>query len=111
MATIESSISTNATAFAENRSGMLALLDRVRAAEARAAAASNSSRERFEKRGQLLPRERVALLLDPGMPFLPLCTLAGLGHDHTDLERSVPGGGVICGIGTVAGIIPGIGIV
>ncbi|MBL0086457.1 MAG: acyl-CoA carboxylase subunit beta [Ideonella sp.] len=104
MATIESSISTNATAFAENRSGMLALLDRVRAAEARAAAASNSSRERFEKRGQLLPRERVALLLDPGMPFLPLCTLAGLGHDHTDLERSVPGGGVICGIGTVAGI-------
>jgi len=104
MAVIESNLSTSSPAFAENRDGMLALLGRVRAAEARAAAASNASRERFEKRGQLLPRERVALLLDPGTPFLPLCTLAGLGMDQPDLERSVPGGGVISGIGYVAGI-------
>ena len=54
--------------------------------------------------GQLLPRERVALLLDPGAPFLELCTLAGLGLDNADLEKSVPGGGVICGIGYVSGI-------
>ena len=104
MATIESTISTSGPAFAENRDGMLALIDRVRAAEQRAADASDASRERFEKRGQLLPRERVALLLDPGTPFLPLCTLAGLGMDRPELDRSVPGGGVISGIGYVSGI-------
>ena len=104
MSTIESTLSTSSAAFADNRAGMLALIERVRAAEQRAADASNTSRERFEKRGQLLPRERVALLLDPGQPYLPLCTLAGLGHDHPDLERSVPGGGVLAGIGFVAGM-------
>ena len=63
---------------------MLALLDRVRSYEQRAIAASEASRTRFEKRGQLLPRERVALLLDPGSPFLELSTLAGLGFDNPD---------------------------
>ena len=103
MAVIESTIATSGPAFTENRAGMLALIERVRAAEARAAAASNGSRERFEKRGQLLPRERVALLLDPGTDYLPLCTLSGLGMDRPDIETSVPGSGVIAGIGTVAG--------
>jgi geranyl-CoA carboxylase beta subunit len=83
---------------------MLELLDRVRACERRAISASEASRSRFEKRSQLLPRERVALLLDPGSPFLELCTLAGLGLDNPDLDKSVPGGGVICGIGYVSGI-------
>jgi geranyl-CoA carboxylase beta subunit len=104
MAVIESTVSTGSEAFASHREGMLALIARVRAAEQRAVAASNASRRRFEARGQLLPRERLALLLDPGAPFLELCTLAGLGHDTPDLEQSVPGGGVIAGIGFVAGI-------
>ena len=78
---------------------MLALLERVRTCVRRAVAASKASRPRFEKRGQLLPRERVALLLDPGAPFLELCTFAALGLDKADFDKSVPGGGVICGIG------------
>ena len=41
MATIESTLSPGSEAFQANRSGMLALLDRVRSAEARAIAASN----------------------------------------------------------------------
>ena len=104
MATIESTISPGSEAFQANRSGMLALLDRVRSAEARAIAASNKSHQRFESRGQLLPRERLALLLDPGAPWLELCTLAGYGMDNPDPAHSVPGGGVIGGIGWVAGI-------
>ncbi|MDL9997732.1 acyl-CoA carboxylase subunit beta [Variovorax sp. J22P240] len=104
MATIESNISAAGDTFQANREGMLALIERVRGYEERSAATSAKSRERFEKRGQLLPRERLSLLLDPGTPFLPICSLAGLGLDNPDLEKSVPGGGVISGIGWVSGV-------
>jgi len=104
MAHIESTISANSEAFQSNRDGMLALIERVRECEQRSVAKSAASRPRFEKRNQLLPRERLSLLLDPGTAFLELSTLAGLGLDNSDLDKSVPGGGVIAGIGTVSGI-------
>ena len=104
MAQIESTISVSSSAFAANREQMLSLLTQVRAYEQRTQAKSAASRERFEKRQQLLPRERLSLLLDPGAPFLEFSTLAGLGLDTPDLARSVPGGGVIAGIGFVSGI-------
>jgi len=104
MPQIESSISSSSPAFAVNRAHMLALLDKVRQSEQRARDKSALSRERFEKRQQLLPRERLALLLDAGAPFLELCTLAGWGLDTPDPEKSVPGGGVIAGIGYVSGV-------
>ena len=104
MAVIESTISTSSESFQANRDGMLALIERVRGVEKRTIAASAKSRERFDKRGQLLPRDRLALLLDPGAPFLELCTLAGFGMDKADPEKSVPGGGIVAGIGYVSGI-------
>ncbi len=104
MARIESTLDTGDETFLSRRAGMLALLERVRLYERRTADKSAASRSRFEQRGQLLPRERVALLLDPGTPFLELSTLAGLGLDHPDLDKSVPGGGVIAGIGWVSGV-------
>jgi geranyl-CoA carboxylase beta subunit len=104
MAVIESTLSPHGEAFEANRAGMLALIERLRGIEARTVQASAASRERFEKRGQLLPRERLALLLDAGAPFLELSTLAGFGMDNPDPEKSVPGGGVISGIGQVSGI-------
>ena len=104
MAQIESTISANSDAFQANRDGMLSLIERVRECEQRSVAKSAASRPRFEKRNQLLPRERLSLLLDPGTAFLELSTLAGLGLDNPDLDKSVPGGGVIAGIGTVSGI-------
>jgi len=85
------------------RAALLARLQELRALEGRAAAASARSQAQFDKRGQLLPRQRVALLLDPGAPWLPLCGLAGYLHDTRDAEKSVPGGGVIAGIGFVCG--------
>ena len=104
MAIIESSISPGSAGFKANRDGMLALLAHVREYEQRSAAKSAESRPRFEKRNQLLPRERLSLLLDPATPFLELCTLAGLGLDNPDLAKSVPGAGVISGIGWVSGV-------
>ncbi|MGA0587437.1 acyl-CoA carboxylase subunit beta [Dyella sp. KRB-257] len=97
-------MSTGAEPYRSNREGMLALLGRVRKLEARTRDASAASRARFEKRGQLLPRERIALVLDPGAPFLELSTLAGYGMDTSDPDKSVPGGGIIAGIGYICGV-------
>ncbi|HOB94776.1 MAG TPA: carboxyl transferase domain-containing protein [Aquabacterium sp.] len=104
MALIDSTISPGNESFAANRDGMLALIDKIRSAEGRAVAASAASRARFESRGQLLPRDRIALLLDPGSPWLELATLAGYGLDTPDEAKTVPGGGMIGGIGFVSGI-------
>ena len=104
MAQIDTNISTSSDGFIANRNGMLALIERVRTYQRRSVDRSAASRERFEKRGQLLPRERLSLLLDPGTPFLELSALAGLGLDIGDLDKSVPGGGVIAGIGIVSGV-------
>jgi geranyl-CoA carboxylase beta subunit len=83
---------------------MLGTIERLRALEARTVQKSSSAKALFDKRGQLLPRERLARLLDPGAPWLELSTMAGLGLDRSDLEQSVPGGGVITGIGFVSGV-------
>jgi len=64
-------------AFVANRDHALALIEQWRAIEARTRAASAKAAPLFERRGQLLPRERVVRLLDPGVPFLELSTLAG----------------------------------
>ena len=83
---------------------MLARIAQLRALEDRATAKSAEAKPVFDKRGQLLPRERVALLLDPGAPYLPLCSLAGFLQDSKDPGQSVPGGGMIAGIGFVSGV-------
>jgi geranyl-CoA carboxylase beta subunit len=104
MAQIETSIVTRSESFQANCAGMRALLDRVRRLERRTHRASAASKSRFDKRAQLLPRERLSLLLDHGTPFLELCSLAGYCLDNDDPEKSVPGGGVIAGIGYVSGV-------
>jgi len=104
MAILESTISPSSAAFKANREGMLALITRMRSLEDRTRAASAAAKDRFHKRGQLLPRERVALLLDPGAPYLPLCSIAGFLQDTPDAEKAVPGGGIIAGIGWVSGV-------
>lgn len=89
--------------FAANRAGMLDLVARLRALEARAGARSEDRRPVFDKRGQLSPRERLAALLDPGLPWLELFNLASYLVDDPDPETSVPGGSMIAGIGHVSG--------
>ena len=88
----------------QRREATLARIDDWRALEERAAKASSRSLPVFEKRGQLLPRQRVALLLDSGTPWLSLSSMAGYGMDTDDLTQSIPGGSVIAGIGFVSGV-------
>jgi geranyl-CoA carboxylase beta subunit len=104
MARIDTRIDTTSETFARQREGMLALIAQLRTIEARTAAASARAKPLFDKRGQLLPRERIARLLDPGAPWVELSTAAGYGLDNPDLDKSVAGGGVITGIGFVSGV-------
>jgi geranyl-CoA carboxylase beta subunit len=90
-------------AWAANRAAMQQRLAEVLALQAKVVAESQSKRSKFEARGQLLPRERVAQLIDPGSDFLELSPLAGLGMHDDDGKKAVLGGGSIVGIGLVAG--------
>ncbi|CAG8652590.1 8278_t:CDS:2 [Racocetra persica] len=59
----------------------------------------NKAIEKHLKRGQLLVRDRIDLLLDEDSPFLELCPLAGWGQDDMTLGgSSVAGIGLVCGI-------------
>ncbi|MCR0980794.1 acyl-CoA carboxylase subunit beta [Roseomonas populi] len=104
MSKIESSLGTGSEEFQRNRASMAEKLGKVRAIEATTREASNASRKRFEERGQMLPAQRLALLLDRGEPFLELCSLAGYGMGRARSDgRMIAGGGLIAGIGTVSG--------
>jgi geranyl-CoA carboxylase beta subunit len=98
-----SALVTASAPFVAARERMLETLARVRDLEQRTRDRSAAAGPRFARRGQLLPRERLALLLDPGAPFLEFSTLAGYRLDDPDPDKSVPGGGVVAGIGQVSG--------
>jgi geranyl-CoA carboxylase beta subunit len=104
MPALRSAIDPAAEGFKTNRADMLRLVEEFRALEAKVRDTSNSKQSLFTKRGQLLPRQRVALLLDRGSPFLELATLAGLGMHDDDGVENVFGGGLIVGIGYVCGV-------
>ncbi|MCB1982686.1 MAG: methylcrotonoyl-CoA carboxylase, partial [Rhodoferax sp.] len=59
-----------------------------------------AARAKHSARGKLLPRERVEMLLDADTPFLEVGALAGLGL----YDGAAPGGGIVAGIGRVAGV-------
>jgi geranyl-CoA carboxylase beta subunit len=101
MAIIQSSINRQSMAFKNNRDDLLGLVEHINELENRVHLASGKKTELFKKRGQLLPRDRLALLLDPGASFIELSTLAGLGQHDDDGEENIFGAGIIVGIGFV----------
>jgi geranyl-CoA carboxylase beta subunit len=103
MPALRSALNTKSESFRSNVTRMTERLDQVRALESQVREGSADKRAKFDKRGQLLPRERVARLIDRGTPFLELSTLAGLGMHDDDGKKTVLGGGTIIGIGIVAG--------
>ncbi|MDY6921387.1 MAG: acyl-CoA carboxylase subunit beta [Pseudomonadota bacterium] len=89
--------------FQANREHMLALIHEFRGVEDKVKASEEKARPKFAKRDQLLPRERLQRLLDPGAEFLELMSLAGY-RMHDDKDGSAAGGGLIAGIGYVSGV-------
>src|SRR5260370_22843187 len=104
MPILETRVDRSSESFRTNREQMLALIAEFRGREQKVRDASNAKRDLFRKRGQVLRRERVALLPDRGAPWLEFSTLAGYRMHDDDGRDGVQGGGGIAGIGYVSGI-------
>jgi 3-methylcrotonyl-CoA carboxylase beta subunit len=84
----------------KNRAAHLAMLETIRTAATLATeGGGEEAKRRHAARGKMLPRERVANLIDPGSPFLEIGATAA--HDMYD--GAAPAGGMIAGIGRVEG--------
>ncbi|TCL71142.1 carboxyl transferase domain-containing protein [Rhizobium sp. BK251] len=100
MTVLKSQISTNSETFRANREAMA---EAIRVAEEAALKAASgggaAARERHVGRGKMLPRDRVAALIDPATPFLEI----GMTAAHGMYGDEAPGAGLITGIGRVEG--------
>ena len=100
MTVLRSSINTRDAQFAENRQQMQSLVDDL--AE-KVQHISQGGGEKYQQRhiarGKLLPRDRIAYLLDPGSPFLEFSQLAAWNV----YDDYIPAAGIITGIGRVSG--------
>lgn len=101
MPTIETRLKTDRDIYHTNVQWMQGLVADLQQKIAQAAiGGGEAARSKHLARGKLLPRERIALLLDPGTPFLELSPLAALGF----YKDEAPGAGLITGIGRVHGV-------
>jgi geranyl-CoA carboxylase beta subunit len=103
MAVLSSAIDTRSATFRANAEAMATKLGKVRELEERVRLNSASRQATFSARNQILPRERIERLLDPGAAFLEISSLAGYKMHDDDGGKNIMGGGSIAGIGTVAG--------
>ena len=100
MTAIRSDLSPRSAEFTANATAMGGLVADLRAEVAEVSQGGGAvARERHVARGKLLPRDRVAALIDPGSPFLELSQLAAFGL----YGGRVPAAGIVTGVGRVAG--------
>jgi 3-methylcrotonyl-CoA carboxylase beta subunit len=100
MAVLASQALPGSETFRANRDAHLAALAEIEAAAGAAMAGGGAqAAARHVARGKLLPRDRVAGLLDPGSPFLEIGATAAHGLYGGD----APAAGVIAGIGRACG--------
>lgn len=108
MPKIVSKLNPLSPAFAVNAAQMRTLVNELVARSQLVAQGGGvEANAKHAARGKLLPRDRVAALLDPGSPFLELSPLAAWGmYGKTDASQpgDAPAAGVITGIGRVSGI-------
>lgn len=98
---LESNVNPSSSTFKQNAEAMDALVTELRAnIETIKEGGGEVARERHMARGKLLPRQRIDGLIDPGTPFLEFSPLAG--HEMYGKDK-VPAGGVVTGIGCIAG--------
>jgi len=95
---MRSALDTSSDLYLQNREDMTELLDvHDELLEMAANAGGEKAIARHRSRGKLPIRERIAAVLDPDTPFLEITPLAGYGSQYH------LGGGMIAGIGIVAG--------
>jgi 3-methylcrotonyl-CoA carboxylase beta subunit len=100
VAVLSSALNVASEDFARNTKHHRQLSEQLKSlAQSIALGGDERSRTRHESRGKMLPRERVNRLLDPGAPFLEVGLLGG----HELYDDVIPSGGIITGVGQVAG--------
>lgn len=100
MAIIVNHIQPQSKEFKANAAAMQALVTALQQKIAEIAqGGSEQTRKRHRQQGKLLPRERLAQLLDPGSPFLELSQLAA----YQVYNDALPAAGIITGLGKIAG--------
>ena len=106
MPVLESKLNPRSAEFLANAAAMHGLVQDLQTQLLRTAlGGGEAARAKHTARGKLLPRDRVAMLLDPGTPFLELSPLAALGmYPDRDGSDSAPCAGVVAGIGRVSGV-------
>lgn len=96
---IRSRLDPSGADYQERRAAMLGKLEELDAEQAKAVAGGGGKYvERHRKRGKLLARERIELLVDPDSPFLELSPLAAWGSEFP------VGASVVTGIGVIEGV-------
>lgn len=101
MAVIQSEIQPDGETFQANMAAFeekIAVLAERKAAAARGGGPAHVARHK--KRGKLLVRDRIDLLVDGETPFLEIAPLAAYGQ----YGNEVPAAGLVTGIGIVAGV-------
>ncbi|MDV6207779.1 carboxyl transferase domain-containing protein [Rhodococcus erythropolis] len=99
MSVIRSTLDTNSEVYQTATSTMNTKLAEIEVEHAKALAGGGEKyTERHHKRGKLLARERIELLLDQDSPFLELCPLAAWGSDFPVGASTVVGIGIVEGV-------------
>ncbi|MCX5381746.1 acyl-CoA carboxylase subunit beta [Streptomyces sp. NBC_00083] len=99
MPTLPTSLDPASAEFRQAADAMRSRLDELGREHGKALAGGGEKyTERHRRRGKLLPRERIELLLDADTPFLELSPLAAWGSDYP------VGASMVTGIGTVEGV-------
>ena len=92
MGVIKSQIKTSSEEFRQNDEANRALNeDLSEKLEAIRKGGSETSHLRHRDQGKLFVRDRIALLIDEGTPFLEICALAG----YEFYDAAVPAGGLV----------------
>ncbi|MCV0396264.1 MAG: methylcrotonoyl-CoA carboxylase [Rhizobiaceae bacterium] len=100
MPALASAISPSSDGFRANAERMRELLDELAArSETVRRGGPDEQRKRHVERGKLLPRDRLAQLLDPGAPFLEIGQFAAFDMYDGDIASA----GMITGIGRIEG--------
>jgi 3-methylcrotonyl-CoA carboxylase beta subunit len=100
MTELHSNLSPHSETFIGNREAHEAAMLPIHSAfQSAVNGGGEKANERHISRGKILPRERVARLLDPGSPFMEVGAFAA--HDMYD--NASPSAGIITGIGRVSG--------
>ena len=93
-----SALATDTATFRRQRDACLSMMTALQTRREEASVGGNEKARKLHKsRGQMLPRERITALLDPGSPFLEIGQLTA-----ADLYEGVPPGAtIITGVGQV----------